>query len=517
MIERPRDPAVRWLLTSALLLGVATRMYNLDAPFGAGFDGWLGAMYGEAARNLLRSGVVALRGLPHFASGPLRYGELMPHLHHPPLLSMIIALSFRAFGVSDWSARLPPALAYLGALGVFFALVRRIATPRLAGAATLALAALPMAGIYGGLVNFESFVLLAVTATYLAYLRYRESERWLDLGLTLGLFALAIATDWFGAFIGPPIALHAVLARPRAPRWFIPLLGATGLAVVAALVAFLEYAWPGAIAELVRQARHRTSNVRSDYTTATYTASQWLSMQRLYLSYHFRPIGLALATAGTALAWCDRRRPDRPRTATHVALLSLVGVQAIVVFPQASFQHAFLSFPLSLAIALGVALAADAAWHLASLLRWPQVGRALVVLSLAVFGYSAQRTTWLTLAASHDDYAYRYLGVALARATTFEGAVATPGRDPGVWIPAAFYADRAVYLGIDSPDALETIRRAPPRPSAPVRYVVFTRPLLSEYSTFADSLATRYAGVQDNLIVVFDLQSPRSPGRPAPR
>src|SRR5206468_1037892 len=113
--------------------------------------------------------------------------------------------------------RLLPALASLLAIALFFTIVRRVAGRRLAGLAALALAAMPMVGVYGGLVNYEPFVLAATCATYLAYLRWRETGARRDLALVFGGYVLAILLDWFGAFVGAAIGLHALLVRPRAP------------------------------------------------------------------------------------------------------------------------------------------------------------------------------------------------------------------------------------------------------------------------------------------------------------
>jgi len=502
------DPAARLVLIAAFLLEAAIRTYHLTLPFGPGFDGWLGALYGGGARNLARSGFVEMRLMPHLASGPLTFGEVMPQTHHPPFVWSPVAVVFRTFGVSEWSARLLPSLATFATLGLLYLLVRRIAPARVAAAAALAFAALPMTGLYGGLVNFEPFVLTLTTGTYLAYLRYRETGRPLDLALTIGLFSLAILADWFGAFIGLPIAIHALVARPHAPRWFVPLFASAGLVAVAAVFAYLEAAWPGAMAELVRAARHRTSAVRHDFTTETYSLAEWLDVHRLYLTYHYTPLGLLLGTVGPVLAWRGLGGPGLKRAAAHTGLLALLGAQTMLVFPQASFQHAFLSFPLSLACSIGIALGAAVLWQVASRARRARAARIAVILTLGLAMYSAQRTTWANLAAWRNDTAYRTVGAAIRRATAFEGGVAIPDADPTIPIVAGFYADRVIYGGVDSLDQLDRIRRSPPRPSAPPRYVVFTRPTPPEHLALARDLLGRYAAVYDNLIVVVDLYSP---------
>lgn len=48
---------------------------------------------------------------------------------HPPLSYILIRISFLVFGTTTWACRLPSVLAFFGATGVIFALVKRIASP----------------------------------------------------------------------------------------------------------------------------------------------------------------------------------------------------------------------------------------------------------------------------------------------------------------------------------------------------------------------------------------------------
>ena len=160
---RLSTPGACAALLAAFLLEAAIRLYHLTLPLGPGFDGWLAALYGGGARNLAQLGFFELRLLPHLTSGPLTFGEVMPQVHHPPFVWSAVALVFRSVGVSEWSARLLPSLATCTTLGLLYLLTRQIATAQVAAGAALAFAALPMTGLYGGLVNFEPFVLPSST------------------------------------------------------------------------------------------------------------------------------------------------------------------------------------------------------------------------------------------------------------------------------------------------------------------------------------------------------------------
>ncbi len=508
-LARPVDPVAAALLAAALALGAATRAYNLASPFGADFDGWLAAMYGAAGRNFAREGFVALRFAPHIANGPVRFGDVDPFVHHPPFLSIVLGLSFRAFGVSEWAARLPSALAYLGGIVAFFLLVRRLCGARVAALAAFALAALPMTGIFGGLVNFEPFVLLAQCATCAAYFRWRETGRGRDLALACALMAAAVFADWFGIFASVPIGLHALLARPRAPLGGLVAMGLAAAGALAAIFAHYAAVWPGAICELSRAFVHRAqSDVLHDYTHETYGAAQWLGRHAEFAALLFRPAGLLLCAAGAALA-ARSSRGELRRAAACVPLLLLMGAAPCLVFRQASYQHSFLMFQMCGGIALGVALFAAVAWTAGSARARAAraLGRGAGVAAVAWLLWDAQPFTWRALAAAHDQRAYRQIGRAIAALVPFRHGVATPGPLWEGWQTIGFYADRAIQPGVASLDALESALRRPPFPSAPIRHVAILPDHAGPHEPFLRALAARYRARQLGDVVVFDIDT----------
>src|SRR5579871_5722825 len=125
---------------------------------------------------------------------PYLQGE--PYLDKPPLLYWLVGLSYRLFGVHDWSARLVPALAVHACILLTYGFGRRILGERAAfwGALLLSLApgfvSIGRLLILDGLLTF--CVALAVFAAYEAVrgqrLRY---DWWLLAGGATGLGILA--------------------------------------------------------------------------------------------------------------------------------------------------------------------------------------------------------------------------------------------------------------------------------------------------------------------------------------
>jgi 4-amino-4-deoxy-L-arabinose transferase-like glycosyltransferase len=165
-------------------------------------------------------------GLEMFASGdpivPTRNGQ--PYLHKPPLLHWLISASFRQFGVTEWSARLPIAVAALLAVLATYWFGRLAVGGRAAwlGAALLL--------ITGGFVLAGRFLLMdavltlfttsgALAAQVGATRGHRRLRWWIFAGLACGLGILAKGPIAL-VLVVPPLAL-ATLLMPQTftVRW----------------------------------------------------------------------------------------------------------------------------------------------------------------------------------------------------------------------------------------------------------------------------------------------------------
>jgi len=190
-----------------------------------------GARYAQIARNYARDGLLAFGGAPRLDvaaaergggesrhSRPVAEPDVAPntYLHHPPGLSLVIALGFLALGVDEDVARAVPILATLVVLALLARLVAREAGAGAGALAALAAAAMPMVSIYGAHVDVQGPPVLALSlATLLGY------RRWLAGGSAapfLAAAAAASAFDWYGLYTPAACALHLVLTRPDRRR-----------------------------------------------------------------------------------------------------------------------------------------------------------------------------------------------------------------------------------------------------------------------------------------------------------
>jgi hypothetical protein len=456
---------------AAFALAGAARVAQLGQPFGYGFDGWVGAVFGNAARHYVRDGFGALRLAPYLDPGPRDPGRDAPYLHHPPTVPLIAGLSVSVGGLSEEVLRLGPSLAMLLSVWLLFRIGRRELGPRHGALAALAFAALPMTIVFGGIVNFEPWVLAAMLGVWWSWRVYDEAPSAGRLALLVALFVTAVALDWFGAYVGVAVAGDALLRRER--RWRAPLIMfAASVAVVALALVWFAWVQPDSLAELRAWAQHRTGDSANDVGDVTYTVGGWFGRQAMYLRTLFGPwgVGLAIGVAGPIMA---RRRA--PRAARTAALLLVPGCLSLAVFPQASYLHGFFGYPLSAGLALGIGLAAVMlsertrgrplarfgggaclafALGAALLSGWAALlGRPVVTGGARVAGVPVPSSFHIPPAGVPTGL-QRALGRELAALVPWQARVAVPGVDLNLWVPVGFYADRRIVYEADSVEDL---------------------------------------------------------------
>ena len=158
-------------------------------------------------------------GLEMFQSGdlvvPTRIGQ--PYLYKPPLLFWLVTASYSLFGVHEWSARLPVALAALVTVGAAFWLGRRLIGQRAAWLGALLLLLTGGFVLAGRFLLMDSVLTLCTTTGLLAaYVgATRQTGRagwWLTAGVACGLGILAKG----------PVALVIVVPPLAAAAWLSP-------------------------------------------------------------------------------------------------------------------------------------------------------------------------------------------------------------------------------------------------------------------------------------------------------
>ncbi len=97
---------------------------------------------------------------------------------HPPLLHLLTWLATQALGVSEWSARLVPALASVGIIWLAFGYWRRISGPRTAWLTASLIAVSPQSLFFAQELRFYSLLTLLTLGSIYLLTRLHESFSW---------------------------------------------------------------------------------------------------------------------------------------------------------------------------------------------------------------------------------------------------------------------------------------------------------------------------------------------------
>lgn len=166
-------------------------------------------MYGNIGRNYLKYGYLATQLGPVSSLGSVTPSEFEYYYHYPPLLYWLVSLSFKCFGVAEWSARLVPLAFSVATLILIYLIGARLFDRRVALLATAFAAIMPMEAYYGAHLDVYGPVAVAFSLLgFYGYIRWLRSRRTKDLSLCVAGVVFGCMTSWFTYFLIPLILAH---------------------------------------------------------------------------------------------------------------------------------------------------------------------------------------------------------------------------------------------------------------------------------------------------------------------
>jgi len=142
-------------------------------------------------------------------------GQNIYHLSHPPLLQIVIAISYFFFGIHEWSARIIPILFSLGTIILIFAIADRTWDRRAALFSAFITSFIPMSAYFGRIVNFEPAVLFFILLFAWAYLIWDETSSNNYLFIAVAAVVLGGMTDWPFFLVLPFFVLISLITRKK--------------------------------------------------------------------------------------------------------------------------------------------------------------------------------------------------------------------------------------------------------------------------------------------------------------
>lgn len=338
-------------------------------------------LYAEIPREMLASQDWRHWIIPHLNG--------LPYMEKPPLLYWLTALSFALFGVSEWSARLVPALSALGCVGILMWFGRAVGRPNAGRLGALMFITGLGVAVMSRLLMFDMLLTTLMSAALCCCYRYLNEGRpallrwgmaWLGLAiLAKGLLGVLLFPLIVLAYLASVHGISARLARAvcglfRLDAWLI-LIAIVAPWHVAASLTEPVFAWFYFVNEhLLRFLGRREPH---DY----YSGPWWYYLPRMML-YLF-PWSLFL------LACLNRPQPEAAASSASLRRFLFLAWLLPLLFFSASRAKANYYLVLVMPFAaLHLALALENRGHeRAARLSWPGYAAALLGALLCVVAW----------------------------------------------------------------------------------------------------------------------------------
>ena len=330
---------VKFLLSGLIfLLSLVLIGQNLDKPFWGEHD-WNGVRYGNIARNYVRYGLWETRFGQVENSGIARVEEFEYYTHYPPLLPILIALSYKIFGISEWSTRVVPLLATSGIIVMIFLISTFVWNIRTAILVSLLALATPATLYFGKNPVHESVVLFFILLSFWGYLRYRQTKQKLFQALFLIGLILAQMTTWVGFFLLPSLTISLLLRKEVAqlkklwPYWGLSILMFFGHFGHVAILTHSPFG-----GNLIGSFLQR-SGILSNVQPEEFGLLAYADRLRLWFSTLY-----TITLISLSILWLLLHKADVKNDSWPIFSLGLVGLIYVILFPNSVFIHNYLIF-----------------------------------------------------------------------------------------------------------------------------------------------------------------------------
>jgi len=435
----------RSLLFFLLCTAVSIQWVGVGDPWNAKQEGITGAVYSLCGRNFVRHGFMETEFIPFRNAGAISPEEFHFYVNHPPLVPILVALSFKIFGVHEWAARLVPLLFSLGSLWMIYLLGKRFWSLETARTAAFIASILPIFSYYAKHVDvLGSTLLFFVLLTWITYECWIATRKPKWLLIALLSFSGAMMTEWDAVLLAIFFPFDLVFfKKEKIWSWRVWIFPMTEACFLLFFTLHLYHGVGEAFLAPILQALkfHRTSIRLWDY------------FQRigLYALVFINPFGVILAISG---CWITLQE-ERGRCETKKRLLLFLfgmGVFHAFFFPNFTWIHRHAFFMLTPAIAYAAAIAVT---RLSSWASRSRTRRLWALLFGLLFIGSSLMTT---LAIQHwsRSATARELGEFIRARSQFDEVVLTSG--PHLY-PVLFYADRKIRFSVQSRERFEDLLR----------------------------------------------------------
>ena len=332
--------AARLLAILATVWFALAAAWGLAALPGGGHIGAGAAGTAMMAEQMLRWGI----GYPAFgwyASSPPAVSEY--YCHHPFGMYWASAVVQWLFGHRDLVVYLPAVAMSAASVPLAYAVARRWGGPPAGAIAALGFVAVPLNVGYANFHNLEVMCIFGALLFFWGHMRYQETGRFRDLGLSLGGVFVCTSADWAGYLIVAPVLAWALLRAFLLPRRWAPPIDverfsrwwalSVALSVAAALLWVLVFAKAGKLGDWLASAEVRGGADLSSVGLA-------LTQRRSWIDFSFTPLGVLVGKL-CAVVSLIRLLVTRRETDSYPLALLLAAAVQYVAFKRGADVHIY--------------------------------------------------------------------------------------------------------------------------------------------------------------------------------
>lgn len=360
---------MNWGMIALLLVMWGLLTIRIGAPW-FGHHDTNGVVFMTTARNYSLYGASELGFLQLLNYEiPAKPEDYNFYLHHPPMISWLLALAGVPFMLTEASSRWVIVCATMISLASLYVLSRRLLGQKRAMLVMILYCFTPMIAYFGRMPNHEPLLmafLMPFFAIYAQYLRYPTRLRWIALAI---LAILAMWTAWAAIFFFAALIFFGVIYRVETRIVKIITdwrnlfdLYALGFVVVLATIAvplFYEMQYPGAIQKLLNAFSFRTSNIGGSRGAPTFTIFEYVFRQLIHMATMMTLFVVVMGFVGVK----PLLKQSRLTRAMTWGMLG-GGLGFLIFFRNASYIHDYYKYYLMPAFSIMACLGVIWAWRL---------------------------------------------------------------------------------------------------------------------------------------------------------
>jgi 4-amino-4-deoxy-L-arabinose transferase-like glycosyltransferase len=179
-------------------------------------DGLHGVKRSIEAKNLLRYGFLDINfGLSNNYEAVKDIKDLHYYQHHPPLNSILIAVVFSIFGVSEISARILPILFTTCSIILVYNIAKYVGGRHVALMSAFIFSIMPSTTYWGNTPSYQPLTLFFILLTMVLYINWTNNSSTGKFLLMLFVYSISLMCDWPAYFLGLLLPIHMIIADKK--------------------------------------------------------------------------------------------------------------------------------------------------------------------------------------------------------------------------------------------------------------------------------------------------------------